>query len=138
MYMRKGDSLASKRDLSLGEYNISKYRYRELKNFCLQYREKKMQLNSITLLGSSGTESNGKGNTISDRTANDAIRITEIKRDIDMIEASAREADETIQNYILANVVDEIPYEYMKAPIGRRQFYAIRRKFFYILSLKKK
>ena len=130
--------MANKRDLSLNEYNISKYRYRELKNFCLQYREKKMQLSSITLLGSAGTESNGKGNTISDRTANDAIRIAEIKRDIDMIESSAREADETIQKYILANVVDEIPYEYMDAPIGRRQFYSARRKFFYILSLKKK
>lgn len=138
MCMRKDDSLSSKRDLSLSEYNISKYRYRELKNFCLQYREKKMQLNSITLLGSAGTENNCKGNTISDRTANDAIRIAEIKNDIELIESSAREADETIQKYILANVVDEIPYEYMDAPIGRRQFYAVRRKFFYILSQKKK
>ena len=130
--------MANKRDLSLNEYNISKYRYRELKNFCLQYREKKMQLNSITLLGSAGAESNGKGNTISDRTANDAIRIAELKNDIAIIEASAREADETISKYILANVVDEISWEYMDAPIGRRQFYAARRKFFYILSQKKK
>ena len=135
--MGSGDNLANKRDLSLNEYNISKYRYRELKNFCLQYREKKMQLSSITLLGSAGTESNGKGNTISDRTANDAIRIAELKNDIDIIEASAREADESIQKYILANVVDEISYDYMDAPIGRRQFYAARRKFFYILSQKK-
>lgn len=96
-----------------------------------------MQLNSITLLGSAGTESNGKGNAISDRTANDAIRITELKRDIEIIETSAREADETISKYILANVVDEISWEYMDAPIGRRQFYAARRKFFYILSQKK-
>ena len=129
--------MSNKRDLSLNEYNISKYRYRELKNFCLQYREKKMQLNSITLLGSAGTESNGKGNAISDRTANDAIRITELKRDIEIIETSAREADETISKYILANVVDEISWEYMDAPIGRRQFYVARRKFFYILSQKK-
>lgn len=130
--------MANKRDLSLNEYSISKYRYRELKNFCLQYREKKMQLNSITLLGSAGTENGGKGNTISDRTANDAIRIAELKRDIEIIETSAREADETISKYILANVVDEISWEYMDAPIGRRQFYAARRKFFYILSQKKK
>ena len=57
--------------------------------------------------------------------------------DNDGIVQAAREADETISKYILANVVDEISWEYMDAPIGRRQFYAARRKFFYILSQKK-
>ena len=131
--------MSNKRDLSLNKYDISKYRYRELKNFCLQYREKKMQLDSITLLGAVGTESSGNSNKISDRTATDAIRISEIKNDIACIEDSAKEAaGEVIDKYLLANVVDEISYEYMDAPIGRRQFYEIRRKFFYILSQRKR
>jgi len=29
--------MPSKRDLKLDEYNIGKYAYRELHNFCLQY-----------------------------------------------------------------------------------------------------
>ena len=130
--------MSNKRDLSLNEYNISKYRYRELKNFCLQYREKKMQLSSITLLGSAGTESNGKGSAISDRTANDAIRIAEIKNDIDLIESCAKEVSGLLYEYLIANVVDEIPYERMSIPVGRRKFYETRRKFFYILSQRKK
>ena len=130
--------MSNKRDLSLNEYNISKYRYRELKNFCLQYREKKMQLSSITLLGSAGTESNGKGSAISDRTANDAIRIAEIKSDIDLIESCAKEVSDLLYEYLIANVVDEIPYERMSIPVGRRKFYETRRKFFYILSQRKK
>ena len=130
--------MSNKRDLSLNEYNISKYRYRELKNFCLQYREKKMQLSSITLLGSAGTESNGKGSAISDRPANDAIRIAEIKSDIDLIESCAKEVSDLLYEYLIANVVDEIPYERMSIPVGRRKFYETRRKFFYILSQRKK
>ena len=130
--------MSNKRDLSLNEYNISKYRYRELKNFCLQYREKKMQLSSITLLGSAGTESNGKGNAISDRTANDAIKIVELKNDIELIESCAKEVSGILYEYLIANVVDEIPYERMSIPVGRRKFYETRRKFFYILSQRKK
>ena len=129
--------MSNKRDLSLNKYDISKYRYRELKNFCLQYREKKMQLSSITLLGSAGTESNGKGNAISDRTANDAIRIAKIKSDIDLIESCAKEVAGLLYEYLIANVVDEIPYERMSIPVGRRKFYETRRQFFYILSKRK-
>ena len=40
------------RDLKLDEYNISGNRYRELKYFCRQYREKQSLLRSITEVGS--------------------------------------------------------------------------------------
>ena len=36
--------MSSKRDLKLDEYNIGKYAYRELHNFCLQYPYKKQRL----------------------------------------------------------------------------------------------
>lgn len=100
-----------KRDLSLRRYNIGKYRYRELKYFCLQYPE--------------WVSEAARGNNI-----NAANRI--------MIEQAAQEADEFLMPYILKNAADNIPYERLgNVPCGRRQFYQARRKFFYLLSLKK-
>ena len=55
------------RDLKLDEYHISGNRYRELKYFCRQYREKQALLRSITEIGSPICGAGGGG--LSDRTA---------------------------------------------------------------------
>ena len=39
--------------------------------------------------------------------------------------------------YILKNVTEDITYEHMGVPCGRRQFYFMRRKFFCLLDRKK-
>lgn len=38
---REGCDYLTERDVNLSEFNISKYAYRELRYFCLQYHEKK-------------------------------------------------------------------------------------------------
>ena len=122
------------RDLKLDGYNISGNRYRELKYFCRQYREKQSLLRSITEVSSPPLSGSGR---LSDKTASTAIRRTELQRDLELIEQTAIEADAEIYTYILSNVADGVPLEYLGIPVGRRKFYEARRKFFYLLSKKK-
>lgn len=123
------------RDLKLDEYNISGNRYRELKYFCRQYREKQSLLRSITEIGSPSLCSGGSG--LADRTASTAIRRAELQRDLELIEQTAMEADAEIYTYIISNVADGVPWEYLGVPYSRRQFYRIRKRFFYLLSERK-
>lgn len=128
--------MPNKKDLRLEKYNISTNRYRELKYFCMQYREKQSKLRSITEISSPPIgESVGKKTV--DRTSDIAIQRMQLESDMKMIEQAAENADKELSPYIISNVVDGIPYEYLGAPVGRRQFYKSRRKFFYILSTKK-
>ncbi len=130
--------LGKERDLKLQSYNISDNRYRELKYFCRQYREKQSQLRSITELSSPRFDSTGGGNKTSDRTADTACRRAQLQRDIEMIQQSAIEADAEIYAYILDNVVDGIAYEYLDVPASIASFYRKRRKFFWILDKMKR
>lgn len=128
--------MPNKKDLRLEKYNISTNRYRELKYFCMQYREKQSKLRSITEISSPPIgESVGKKTV--DRTSDIAIQRMQLESDMKMIEQAAENADKELSSYIISNVVDGIPYEYLGVPVGRRQFYHSRRKFFYILSMKK-
>lgn len=128
--------MPNKKDLRLEKYNISTNRYRELKYFCKQYREKQSKLRSITEI-SSPCIGESVGTKAGDRTSNIAIQRMQLESDIKMIEQAAENADKELSSYIISNVVDGIPYEYLGVPVGRRQFYQSRRKFFYILSMKK-
>lgn len=93
--------------IKLDKYNIDKNRYYELAAFCRQYEAKK-------------------------RSSEDAQR-----RDAQLIEDAARETDAPNQNAILQNVTAGIPYEQLQTYCGRRQFYEMRRKFFWILNQRK-
>ena len=124
------------RDLKLDEYNISGNRYRELKYFCRQYREKQSLLRSITEVGSPPI-CGGGGGRLSDKTASTAIRRTELQRGLEMIEQTAVEADAEIYTYILSNVADGVPWEYLGVPYSRATFYRRVRKFFWLLDKKK-
>ena len=128
--------LAKERDLQLSEYDISNNRYRELKYFCRQYREKKKGLLSMTELSS--PKFGGKGGDIfSDRTANIAMKRAKLSAEIQMIEQAALEADGELYKYILKNVTDGITYEYLDIPFSRSGFYVLRKRFFSILDKKR-
>ena len=109
------------RDLKLDGYNISGNRYRELKYFCRQYREKQSLLRSITEVGSPPI-CGGGGGRLSDKTASTAIRRAELQRDLEMIEQTAIEADAEIYTYIISNVADGVPWEYLGVPYSRATF----------------
>lgn len=126
-----------KRNLKLSKYYISKEKYNEMKWFCLRYWEMKKELAGN--YGLSAVEANGmpRGNMTGRPTEQQAVRNEELKRAIDLIEDTAMEADESIAPYIMKSVTQGTRYEYMDVPMGRRQFYEVRRYFFYLLSKKK-
>lgn len=97
------------------KYYIEKFRYLELYYFCLQYNEKKRRI--------SNTE--------------DEAEKSRLKKDIEMIDTALLLAadSEAVAICIKKNVTcKNMPWERQNVPIGRRQFYEKRRKFFWILS----
>lgn len=98
-----------------GAYYIEKYEYLELYYFCLQYDAKKRRI--------SNTE--------------DETEKSKLKKEIGMIDTALLLAtdSEVVADCIKKNVTSKnMPWEKQNAPIGRRQFYEKRRKFFWILK----
>ncbi len=129
--------MADKRDLELGQYGISKYRYRELSNFCLQYKEfKKERLNCYSLDGSV-LDGMPRGNYLSDPTMNKAEKAIRLGNYIELIEQTAIEACGDLYPYIIKAVTEGLTWDFLLPPCGRRQFYNERRKFFFLLNKKR-
>lgn len=126
-----------KRDMKLSDYNISRAKYNELKYFCMQYEDKKRELHGNYGLGAVVSDGMPHGSTVGNPVEQRAIRNVMLQKDIEMIEQTAIEADAEISPYILENVTEGNPYEYMNVPAGRRQFYEARRYFFFLLAQKR-
>lgn len=127
--------MANTRDLKLDSYGISKYAYRELKNFCLQYGEKKQKLAAIRGLSAITYEDTPRGTSTGNPTQSKAERADKLEADIKLIEQTAIEADAGVYQSLIINVTNEdMPYEYLPVACGRRQFYEARRKFFFLLD----
>ena len=124
-------------DIKLDEYQISRNAYRELKYFCLQYREKLERIKDI----SSGKAITYTGMPHATAPGNPTVRTAEklepLRQDIELIEQTAIEASAELYQYLIKNVGYGIPYELLCVPCGRNQFYKTRRKFFFLLSYKK-
>ena len=112
------------RDLKLDKYRISGNRYRELKYFCRQYREKQSQMQAIA-------------DIMAPLRYGDAERWEMLQKELQMIDQAAMETDAEIAGYIIKNVADAIPYEYLGVPCSRSAFFRARKKFFWILDRKK-
>lgn len=127
----------SLRNMKLSDYNISRAKYNELKYFCIQYAEKKQKLESAYGLRATVNDGMPKGNLSGDTTAQEAIRNVMLQEDLRLIEEIAKKAAPSIHKWILKNVTEGTPYEWMTVPVGRRQFYEYRRYFFYLLAQKR-
>ncbi len=125
------------KERGLKKYEISLNRFRELKYFCLQYDDKKRELNNLTFISSPIFDGQPHGHDISDTTAKKALRVAELRKDIELIEQCAIEADNTIYQYIITNVTKGLAYEFLGVPMGKNQFYEKRRKFFWLLNKNK-
>lgn len=135
--------MPNKRDIKLDSYGISKYKYRELSNFCYQYPEWLKKIQEITeesnIQSPGYGTSAGSGNT-SSKVEKMAVRAVILKNNIELIKKAAKEAaGDDLSEYILLSVTTpEIDYRYLstikKMPCSRATFFRIRRKFFYILA----
>lgn len=120
------------------QWHISKHRYLELVHFCLQYEEWRQRLREISLVRISGVARVGGGAEWADPTARHAEEISALKEKIRMVEKAALDAEESLANYILISVTQDIAFPKLQArmnvPCGKDMFYDRRRKFFWLLD----
>lgn len=121
------------------DYGITKYRYAELKAFCLQYDEKKSRISYIpTTPVQDGQPKAAQTGSQTERMAiENAVNI----RDCEMIEQAATMAAPDIYPYILKSVTNDLSYRYVeydvelgRIPCGRSDFYAYRKLFYHFLD----
>ena len=114
---------------------ISKYRYLELKNMCLQYPEWKKELQFDNgLYSNSMIRVSGDQIEFKDSVFDLAERQSEINRKIKLIEDVAKISSGDLSAYILECVFFGKSYEILQPPCGRRQFYEKYREFFWMLD----
>lgn len=131
--------MGNKRDLKLDEYGISKHRYRELYNFCLQYPEFVKEKQDCYSLNSAALTGMPRSGQVSNPTASGAERAYRLGKNIELIEQTAIEACGELYPWILKAVTEGWTYNtiYPLPPCRKDRFYELRRKFFFLLSLKK-
>lgn len=127
------------RDMTWEDYGISKNRYAELKAFCLQYEEKKSKINrGVGAMNYDGMpKSNYKENSLETK----AIRNVMYQEDCEMIEQAAISTSAEIYQYIIKSVTNDLSYRFIeydeklgRIPVGKTEFYAMRRLFYYYLD----
>lgn len=129
--------MVNKWNMRLSDYNISREKYNELKYFCMQYGEKKQEIQRSKGLKAIVNDGLPRGNETGNPTENTAVRNVMLQADLDMITDTIKEADAEIYPWLFKNITEGIPYEWMDVPKGRRQFYEARRYFFYLLAQKR-
>lgn len=134
--------MPNRRDLKLDEFDIGTYAYRELNNFCKQYREKKRKLRELqSPYRSPRITGMPSGSEPGDPTGRIAERTAILSSDIDMIEWAASEVSPTEQGLFLLAVTEDVSWDYMRLlkdlRMGRDTFNCRRRYFYYLLAKKK-
>lgn len=121
------------------KYWIPKFRYLELKNFCLQYPDWKKELIEMSFLKTK-SEISPPGN-FSNPTEQLALKRMKLEENINLINSIAEETEPTISNWLIKGITENLTYEYLKyqldLPAGRDLYYDRYRRFFWILDKKK-
>lgn len=131
------------RPINEKKYNISKYRFLELKNHCMQYQEWRRELATLTdtvkaiEYGKEGQGSPPQGSA----TEQLAIKRVELEQKCKTIEQTAIETDAELYQWILEGVTsDYATYRYLRdakgMPCGDQKYYRTRRKFYWLLAQK--
>lgn len=119
-------------------YWIDKHRHYELKHFCLQYPEWKRAYRDSIYISVGSFDRVPSGNLPGDPTSEQAIRRSNYRKRIELIERVAREADCDLHDYILKGVTEGLSYTYLKSrldmPCGKDLYYDRYRRFFWLLD----
>lgn len=109
-------------------YKISDNEYRELKYFCLRYPEMVIVCAMVIAEGGLDAAIVNKGIDIK--------KYRECQKNVAMIDDALYLAanNEVIRKYLRRSVTEKVKFENLDVPMGRQQFYELRRKFFYILK----
>lgn len=125
------------------KYWIERYRYYELKYFCLQYNIWKQAYSSLDSLSKRPIcLNNAPSSGISNPTERCAEARLFYKERIDMVEKAAKDTDKILSTYILEAVTEGKSYNYLKTkleiPCCRDTYYELYRKFFWLLNKARK
>ncbi len=117
------------------KHGISKERYIELKNVCLQYDQYKRKDRELRL-GDYCRRGGNQAYSLPDPTGREAARNADsvYARKMRIIERAANEACGPLACAMLRHVTTGCSMEMTSAPCGRRQFFQLRREFFAILD----
>ncbi|MCL2566347.1 MAG: hypothetical protein FWE24_11180 [Defluviitaleaceae bacterium] len=126
--------MPSKRDLILSEYGISKFRYRELYYFCLQYEEMVKEKENCYDLREKIMDGMPKAASKSDQTGNKAVRAVVLGERLKMIEDCAMESSGELYPWVLDAVITGRNYDEICPPCHEKKFRNMRRKFYQILN----
>lgn len=133
----------NKRDLKLDGYGISKKRYKELCGYCEQYPDWTKELKNHAYISAVkyNDEPKPSNHENSDSTAKHALKMLRYKRNVEIIERVAKQADPEFWEYIIKSVCYEVPINYLIGVEGMSlsasSFYNRRRYFFYLLDIEK-
>ena len=121
------------------QWYLNRYRYLELKYFCLQYRTWKSAYNSIDGLSRSPEYlALIKTGDHGDPTAKCAEAKMLFKTKMDLVEEAAKNTDPVMSEFVFKGVTENLTYDKIKArldiPCCRGVYYELYRKFFYLLS----
>lgn len=125
-------------------YWVEKHRYYELKHFCFQYPEWKKRYRAIDGLGARACYGSElvTGGTMADPTSTYAEARLYYRERMELVEAVAREAAGDLASYLLRGVTEQITFEKLNAreriPCSRDAWYAMYRRFFWLLDRARK
>lgn len=135
--------MPNRRELKLNDYGISSKRYKELCGFCEQYTEWKDELEfKKDTLKSKNITDMPLSTSGEDATQVLAIRRIDLELKCKIIEDTAKQTNEYLAPYIIKSVTEEVPCWYLEEIMGmatcRKDFYAARRYFFFLLDKNKR
>lgn len=122
------------------KYWIPKYRFLELKYFCLQYPEWKREYRILqTSIATSSTNSEIKTQQeFQDPTGNLAVRLEKLNSKISLVGKIAKMSDPEIGDYVLLAVTEGISFVNLKMmyeiPCERDMYYDRYRRFFWLMD----
>ena len=118
------------------KYWIPKYRYLELKNYCLQYPDWKKELSQISVL-QSHFQISTSGN-FSDPTEQIVLKRMKLLENINLIESTTVKADDFLAKWLVKGVTESLSYEFLHLqldmPASRDTYYDRYRRFFWLLD----
>lgn len=134
--------MAKHRDLKLEKYNISRSRYRELYYFCLQYDERKKEMEELRYPSPPKSDGMPRGSTTSNPTERNGIRSARLAMENQIMEQAAIEASADLYPWILKAAKYDLKFNYLHLcdgmPCGKNEFQKLRHKFYYLLDQKKR
>lgn len=131
--------MPNKRDLRLDKYDIGTWAYRELNNFCKQYKSKKRRLRELeSPYRSPQMTGMPSGSGTSDPTGRNAEKAAILSNDIAMIEKAAKMASPSEYELFLLAVTEDVTWNYMRLlkdiRMNEKVFNERRRHFYYLLA----